>query len=153
MTNEEFGTYYNEHWQFVLSVIRRVNVKLKSEDVADISQDVWLTVWRRHDTFRGDCDFRGWIGVITRNATLNCLRKKPDLQLVSEHFGGSTAAVGTTRLEIEEALNRVPPAMRRCLTLFLVDGLEGNDIAKLEGITRGGVKTRIMRAKAFAAGV
>lgn len=61
---------------------------LRAEDAADVVQDVFATLARRIDDYRGSGRFRGWLWVMTRNKVRDLIRKSHDQAVAT---GGSTA--------------------------------------------------------------
>lgn len=53
------------------------------EDAADVSQEVFLKLWRTLATFRGESSFSTWIFRITQNSALDLLRKRAGNATVS----------------------------------------------------------------------
>lgn len=123
----------------------------------DIVQDVFLTLWRKHQSFdpaRGS--FKSWIVQIARNHTLNHLRSK---QSRAQHGDEGLAELPDASLEPDElqwlehrravirrAVDALPPAQRQALSMAFFDELSHEQIAAVLGTPLGTTKTRIRLA-------
>jgi RNA polymerase sigma-70 factor, ECF subfamily len=121
---------------------------------ADIAQDVWIQIFRALPTWRGESQFGTWAHRIAVNRTLNALRRTRRLaQLESpieedsasvEHQGERSMLAAT----IEEAAARLSPGARTVLYLHDVEGYTHEEIAHQLGITTGGSKSQLFKARA-----
>jgi len=123
----------------------------------DIAQDVFLTLWRKHQTFdpaRGS--FKSWIVQIARNRALNHLRSK---QSRAQHSEEALAELADGALEPDElqwlehrravirrAVDALPAAQRQALSMAFFDELSHEQIAAVLGTPLGTTKTRIRLA-------
>ena len=58
----------------VIMSMRRVAGDISPQHAEDIAQDAAISAWLSCESFRGDCDFSGWILRITRNYALNYVK-------------------------------------------------------------------------------
>jgi RNA polymerase sigma-70 factor (ECF subfamily) len=120
----------------------------------DIVQDVFVTIWKRHETFdpsRGS--FKNWIVQITRHRALNELRSKrargkvsdePLAELPDDSLEPDEAQwLAHRRALIRKAVDGLPPAQRQALSLAFFDDLTHEQIAALLQAPLGTAKTRI----------
>lgn len=141
-----------------------------SEEAEDLAQDVFVTVFKRLDTFRGESSLRTWIYTIALNLSRNRLRTRDrrsyrDHQSLDEHTDaiqlaagprpesfGDDPTRGVDRREALVALNRaldaLAPDAREVLVLRDLEELAYEDIAALLDLPIGTVKSRIFRARA-----
>ena len=135
------------------------------DEALDLSQEVFLRVFRTISTFRGQSALRTWIYRIVVNQARNrqrWWRRRHRAEQVSldEHlqqFGDmeSSADVLPDRLlasketaaRIWQALDRLPFDQRTALILREVDGLRYEEIAFSLGVAVGTVKSRLTRAR------
>jgi RNA polymerase sigma-70 factor (ECF subfamily) len=123
----------------------------------DVVQDVFLTLWRKHQTFdpaRGS--FKSWIVQIARNRALNHLRSKHrrarhDEEGLAELADGSLEPDESQWLEhrravIRAAVDALPQAQRQALSMAFFDELSHEQIAAFLGTPLGTTKTRIRLA-------
>jgi len=109
-----------------------------ANDAAEVTQDTFVSVWQRLSTFRQESDFGTWVHRIAVNSALERLRSDrrrqayvtsaPMLELVS--FADSDARLDE-RLDLEQALGRLPQLAR---TVFVLREIEGYPYAELSGL-------------------
>ena len=69
---EAFGSLYNMYEKLVYNTVR---LKVgNAEDTFDLSQEVFLKIWRSIGSYRGNCRFSTWVYKICVNACLDFLR-------------------------------------------------------------------------------
>ncbi len=135
------------------------------DEALDLSQEVFLRVFRTISSFRGQSALRTWIYRIVVNQARNrqrWWRRRHRAEQISldEHlqqFGDmeSTGDVLPDRLlasketaaRIWQALDRLPFDQRTALILREVDGLRYEEIAFSLGVAVGTVKSRLTRAR------
>ena len=69
-----FGELMQRHERTTYNLALRVCID--PEDARDATQDAFMTVFRKLDSFRGDSAFSTWLHRVTVNASLDLLRKK-----------------------------------------------------------------------------
>ena len=119
-------------------------------DAEDVTQDVFVKVFKKLNSFRGDSTVSTWIYRIAINACLDFRRRRRLRQAVSLDDGlevGSTP-LSVTRL-IESALPRMAEGYRRVFVLHDIQGMKHEEIGKILGITDGASKSQLHRARAF----
>jgi RNA polymerase sigma-70 factor (ECF subfamily) len=119
-------------------------------DAEDVTQDVFVKVFKKLGSFRGDSAVSTWIYRIAVNACLDFRRRRRLRQAVSLDDGievGSTP-LSVTRL-IESALPRMAKGYRQVFVLHDIQGLKHAEIGKILGITDGASKSQLHRARAF----
>jgi len=119
-------------------------------DAEDVTQDVFVKVFKKLKSFRGDSAVSTWIYRIAVNACLDFRRRRRLRQAVSLDDGlevGSTP-LSVTRL-IESALPRMAEGYRRVFVLHDIQGFKHEEIGKILGITDGASKSQLHRARAF----
>jgi RNA polymerase sigma-70 factor (ECF subfamily) len=74
--NEDaFAVLVDRYWQRLFDFTRRISY-FSNEDIEDILQEVFIKVYRYLNDFNGDLKFSTWIYQITRNCTIDAIRKK-----------------------------------------------------------------------------
>lgn len=119
-------------------------------DAEDVTQDVFVKVFKKLKSFRGDSAVSTWIYRIAVNACLDFRRRRRLRQAVSLDDGmevGSTP-LSVTRL-IESCLPRMAKGYRQVFVLHDIQGLKHEEIGKILGITDGASKSQLHRARAF----
>lgn len=124
-------------------------------DVAqDIAQEVWIQIFRALPTYRGDSQFATWAHRIAVNRTLNALRRTRRLAKIEVDIEDDSVAVtpDTERAfvmaSIEEAAAQLSPGARTVFLLHDVEGYTHEEIAAELGITSGGSKSQLFKARA-----
>ena len=134
-------------------VVRRL-VGHDPELAADIAQDVWIQIFRALPCFRGDAQFGTWAHRIAVNRTLNALRRTRRLAAIEVEVEDDTASVepdterGFLAESIEAAAARLAPGARTVFLLHDVEGYTHEEIAEALGITSGGSKSQLFKARA-----
>ena len=119
-------------------------------DAEDCTQDVFVKVFKKLKSFRGDSAVSTWIYRIAVNACLDFRRRRRLRQAVSLDDGmevGSTP-LSVSRL-IESCLPRMAEGYRQVFVLHDIQGLKHEEIGKILGITDGASKSQLHRARAF----
>ena len=134
------------------AVVRRL---VGDPDAAeDIAQEVWIQIFRALPTYRGDSRFTTWAHRIAVNRTLNALRSTRRIQTteteieedtVSVEHDGDRAMLAAT---IDAAVQRLSPGARAVFVLHDVEGYTHEEIAAELGITSGGSKSQLFKARA-----
>jgi RNA polymerase sigma-70 factor (ECF subfamily) len=154
----------SEHQRMVYQL--SLNLLGDHNEALDLSQEVFLRVFRTIHTFRGHAALRTWIYRIVINQARNrqrWWRRRHRAQQVSldEHIrdhgelpehnnGGSPDRLLGQKLladRIREALDRLPFDQKTALVLREIDGLSYEEIGFSLGIAVGTVKSRLARAR------
>jgi len=122
----------------------------------DITQDVFLKVYRRFGEFRGESSIKTWLLRITRNISMNYLRSAffRRVLLVDRIRGGASGASAEEEFIDREAANevwrqvfRLPAKYREVLVLQAKYELNVAEIADILDIPVGTVKSRLFAAR------
>jgi RNA polymerase sigma-70 factor (ECF subfamily) len=144
---------WTRHAPHIDVVVRR----LVGHDVdlaADIAQDVWIQIFRALPGFRGDAQFGTWAHRIAVNRTLNALRRTRRLAALEVDVEDDSASVepeaerAMLAQSIEDAAARLSPGARTVFLLHDVEGFTHQEIAAQLGITAGGSKSQLFKARA-----
>jgi RNA polymerase sigma-70 factor (ECF subfamily) len=135
------------------------------DDALDLSQDVFLRVFRTLSTFRGQSALRTWIYRIVVNQARNrqrwwrrrhraeqvslddYLKSFGDLEARQDVLPDRLLASKETAARIWQAMDRLPFDQRTALILREVDGLRYDEIAYSLDVAVGTVKSRLTRAR------
>lgn len=144
-------TYGEDVWNFAFFLTRRADA------ADDISQDVFLIVYNRLYTFRGECSIKSWILSITRNKALNYLKsafiRKVTLMDTMLHFSGQSPSAEQVVLDhlssraVWDHVMKLPLKFREVIILDYHFELPVSEIAAALQISEGTVKSRLHRAK------
>jgi len=121
------------------------------ETAQEISQEAFITAFRKLKQFRGDAPFWGWLRRVVVNHAISSIRKGPKSPHVEfqEHHGRSESGserVGMS-MDLESALSALGVEDRAVVWLHDVEGYSHGEIAELFGKTESFSKTRLSRAR------
>jgi RNA polymerase sigma-70 factor (ECF subfamily) len=155
-----FEALYGMHKRRVYSLcLRMVNNVGEAEDMA---QEVFMQLFRKISTFRGESAFSTWLHRLAVNVVLMHLRKKglneisldeePDddnQDLPRREYGEDDLnLVGTVdRATLEKVIGELPRGYRTIFVLHDVEGYEHNEIANLMGCSIGNSKSQLHKAR------
>lgn len=141
------------HAPHIDMVVRRL-VGGDADLAADVAQEVWIQIFRALPSYRGDSQFSTWAHRIAVNRTLNALRKSRRLSNVETEVQEDSAAVDPdidrsfVAQSIDEAASKLSPGARAVFVLHDVEGYTHEEIAQQLGITTGGSKSQLFKARA-----
>jgi RNA polymerase sigma-70 factor, ECF subfamily len=151
-----FERLYEQHHRRVYSLCLRMLAD--SSQAEDLSQEVFLQLYKKIGSFRGDSAFTTWLHRMTVNQVLMHLRKRGvKLEHTSEE-GDFTNVVETPlqstrrismvdKLALEKAIAELPPGYRTVFVLHDVEGYEHGEIASLLDVTIGTSKSQLHKAR------
>jgi len=120
----------------------------------DIAQDVFLVAYKKIPSFDpARSNFSTWLFTIARNKSLNALKKKKPLLLanIPEKTTSHNPHNELTQKEffdqLDHALEKLPKAQKIAFILSEFENLSYAEIAQIEGVRLGTIKSRINRAK------
>ena len=144
---------WTRHAPHIDMVVRRL-VGHDQDIAQDIAQEVWIQIFRALPTYRGDSQFGTWAHRIAVNRTLNALRGMRRLANVEADIEDDSVAVepDTERsfvmASIEQAAAKLSPGARVVFLMHDVEGYTHEEIAAELGITAGGSKSQLFKARA-----
>jgi RNA polymerase sigma-70 factor (ECF subfamily) len=144
---------WSRHAPHIDAVVRRL-VGDDMDLAADIAQEVWIQIFRALAQYRGESRFGTWAHRIAVNRTLNALRKTRRLAKIETDVDEDTAAVepdpdgAMMMATIETAASKLSPGARAVFLLHDVEGFTHEEIAERLGITSGGSKSQLFKARA-----
>jgi RNA polymerase sigma-70 factor, ECF subfamily len=127
------------------------------EGAEDVTQEVFIKVWRALPTFDGRASMSTWIYAIARNASLSALRaRRPQSSLsdplVMEEVEAidpvPSADVIADRAAILRLVDQLPTKQRQVVMLFYMDAQSHEEVAAMLAMPVGTVKTLLHRARA-----
>ena len=130
---------------------------LDAAEAEDLSQEIFVAVWRNLGRFRGESSFSTWLFALARNACIDRSRRSRRRPLVGlpEHASElavlEPSAAAIDAAEVFAAARTLSLRLRQALLLRDVQGLSYEEIAVLEDIPVGTVRSRIAAARAALA--
>jgi RNA polymerase sigma-70 factor (ECF subfamily) len=117
-----------------------------------VTQDAFVRAWERLGTFRGESSFGTWLHRLAVNVSLNWrksaarARRRFDEEASAADLPGRQDA-GAERMDLDQAIGRLPPGARQVFVLHDVEGFRHEEIATLMGVTEGTSKAQLHRAR------
>lgn len=153
-----FEVVYRIYFGFVYGICLRM--LRDSTEAEDATQDVFVCVWRKMNTFRGESAFSSWLYRITMNSVLMRFRKKEHTLTPLEEFSndddGSHVEIGAPdlnltglldRVDIQAALNVLPNGYKTAFVLHDIQGYGHREIAEMQGNSIGSSKSQLHKAR------
>jgi RNA polymerase sigma-70 factor (ECF subfamily) len=145
-----FRELYRRHTPRIYALVLRM---LASEsDTDDVVQETWLRAMRAAPRFRWEASFSSWLSAIALNCARGIRRHErrwPTLELPDDAPARGAWLATEARLDIERALEQVPPGYRAVLTLYELEGRPHEEIAQRLGIAIGTSKSQLHHARRF----
>ena len=167
-----FDEIFRQYLKQVYGQARRYTGR--ETDADDVVQEVFLTVYRKIKTFRGQSQFKTWLYRLTVNAALRKLRnnkKRREVSLydyplrsqkdrrhritpVADRFHGIDDPSKRYELQqlLRRALNKLGPQNRAIILMSDLEGFADREIASILGLSLSAVKARLHRARLFLRG-
>ena len=122
----------------------------------DVTQEAFISAFRRIRQFRGEAPFWGWLRRVVVNQAISALRRLPKHETVElDEFRASHQAVDegdeqriSLSMDLESAFAHLDGTDRAVVWLHDVEGYSHKEIADLFGKTESFSKTRLSRAHA-----
>ena len=143
---------WSQHAPHIDSVVRRLVGDVETAE--DIAQEVWIQIFRALPSYRGESQFGTWAHRIAVNRTLNALRRTRRLAKLETEIDEETAAVenegdrSMLAATIDAAARQLAPGARTVFLMHDVEGFTHEEIAEQLGITPGGSKSQLFKARA-----
>jgi RNA polymerase sigma-70 factor, ECF subfamily len=170
-SEEAFAWLIAKYHQPIYSLVARTIPD--PADAADLTQDVFIKIYRGIGGFNGDSSLRTWIYRIALREASNQRRwwgrhKRQEVTIETE-FGENNdgqslclkdtlvdahespfdrAASEEVRAKVEEELRRVPEPFHAVVVLRDIEGFSYEEVAEILGVNLGTVKSRLMRGRA-----
>lgn len=156
---QAFQALYDKHKRRVYSLCLRMTAN--TAEAEDLTQEAFLQLYRKIGTFRGESAFSTWLHRLSVNVVLMQLRRK-SLPVVSleettqgeedtpkKDFGAEDLALAGSidRLQLQKAVDDLPPGYRTIFVLHDVEGYEHNEIATIVGCSIGNSKSQLHKAR------
>lgn len=142
---EELVRAYQSHvWRFLRHLLGDPAL------AEDITQETFVRVYRKLETFRFRSKFSTWVFSVARNAGIDALRSRQRreqlLTVVAQRTRGSVAGI-ELGLEIEAALQSLSPKLREAFVMIEALGLTYREAGGALGVPEGTVKSRVFHAR------
>jgi len=171
-SEEAFAWLIAHYHQPIYSLLART--VRNQADAADLTQEVFVKVYRGIHGFHGESSLRTWIYRIALREASNQRRwwmrhQQHEIPIEQEMGEGETgrpvllkdmlvdpsespydaALHEENRAYVERALRQVPEPFRVALILRDIEGFSYEEVAEMQGVNLGTVKSRLVRGRAF----
>jgi RNA polymerase sigma-70 factor (ECF subfamily) len=149
---EIYRAYYRRVYSRCLRMTRNIS------EAEDLTQDVFVQLFRKLKTFRGESSFSTWLHRMTVNAVLMHFRKPVvkveqtvyDGDDQNEHLSERRTAIKSPivdQISLDEALAKLAPGYRAVFILHDVEGYEHSEIGEILGCSTGTSKSQLHKAR------
>ncbi|HEX8495425.1 MAG TPA: RNA polymerase sigma factor [Pyrinomonadaceae bacterium] len=151
-----FEELYQRHNRRVYSLCLRMTQNVSEAE--DLAQEVFIQLFRKIGSFRGESAFTTWLHRLTVNQVLMHFRKR-SVKLEQTTEEGETPVqivTGTAnpnsmpvvdRIALDKAVGQLPPGYRTVFLLHDVEGHEHEEIARMLGCSVGTSKSQLHKAR------
>ncbi len=156
----------NAAWEMVIERFRRRVFRIaykftgKHDQAEDLTQEVFLKVFKSLDKFNQDADFSTWLSSVARNYCIDHYRaRKREKEVLVEDalaYDLATASYGNPYRVLEDqdwrslmrrGLDQLPDKLREAVILRDLQGLTYHEMATRLALPEGTVKSRINRGR------
>ena len=151
-----FEELYRMHNRRVYSLCLRMT--RNASDAEDLTQDVFVQLYRKLKTFRGEALFTTWLHKLTVNEVLMHFRKRRVRMEQTSEDGATPVEIATgtqnpdrmsvvDRIALHDAIRQLSPGYRAVFILHDIAGYEHNEIGAILGCAVGTSKSQLHKAR------
>ncbi|MBD0373816.1 MAG: RNA polymerase sigma factor [Pyrinomonadaceae bacterium] len=151
-----FEELYQRHNRRVYSLCLRMTQNVSEAE--DLAQEVFIQLFRKIGSFRGESAFTTWLHRLTVNQVLMHFRKRGVRMEQTTEDGETPIQVVTgtenpnampvvDRIALDKAIGQLPPGYRTVFVLHDVEGHEHEEIARMLGCSVGTSKSQLHKAR------
>jgi len=151
-----FEMLYERHHRRVYSLCLRMIAN--ATEAEDLAQEVFVQLFRKVGSFRGESAFTTWLHRLTVNHVLMHFRKRGvRLEKITEEgeigeMQDYLQAVTERprfidRIALDKAIGELPPGYRTVFVLHDVEGFEHEEVANMLGVSVGTSKSQLHKAR------
>ena len=152
---EAYEELYRRHGARLYNLAHRMLGQ--AADAEDLLQEVFLQVFRRIGTFKGEAALGTWLYRLTMNLCLDRIRSKAaktdrqtaSIEDIREWRLPAAGALDTQvrNVDLERAIARLPEACRAAFLLHDVEGFEHREVGQILGVSDGTSKSQVHKAR------
>jgi RNA polymerase sigma-70 factor (ECF subfamily) len=151
-----FEELYSRHSRRVYSLCLRMTAN--TAEAEDLAQEVFIQLYRKAGSFRGESAFTTWLHRLTVNQVLMHFRRRGVKveQVTEDGESPQQVVLGTgnpsqmpvvDRIALDRAVSKLPPGYRAVFVLHDVEGHEHEEVARLLGCSVGTSKSQLHKAR------
>jgi RNA polymerase sigma-70 factor (ECF subfamily) len=151
-----FELVYERYHRRTYSLCLRMTAN--QTEAEDLTQEVFIQLFRKIGSFRGDSAFSTWLHRLTVNQVLMHFRRRhvknertsedgeiPERPVTGSANPNKMAVVD--RIALKNAIRQLPNGYRRVFVLHDVEGFEHEEVARMMGISVGTSKSQLHKAR------
>lgn len=147
--------YQRYHRRTYSLTLRMTNSQTEAED---LTQEVFIQLFRKIGSFRGDSAFSTWLHRLTVNQVLMHFRRRSvknektsdDGEMPEQTVNGTSnpnKMPVIDRIALKKAIGELPNGYRNVFVLHDIEGFEHDEVARLLGISIGTSKSQLHKAR------
>lgn len=147
--------YERYHRRTYSLCLRMTNSQTESED---LTQEVFIQLFRKIGSFRGESAFSTWLHRLTVNQVLMHFRRRSvknektseDGEMPEQTVPGTENSLKMPvldRIALKRAIDELPPGYKSAFILHDVEGYEHEEVARILGISVGTSKSQLHKAR------
>jgi RNA polymerase sigma-70 factor (ECF subfamily) len=153
---QAFEELYNRYHRRVYTLCLRMTNNISEAE--DLAQEVFIHVYRKIGSFRGESAMMTWLHRVTVNKVLMYFRRNAARRERMTEDGDSPEpaaqagqrldqALAVDRIALDRAIAQLPPGYRAVFILHDVEGYEHSEIARICGTATGTSKSQLHKAR------
>lgn len=151
---EAFAGLYSIYAKQIFNSVYRITHN--HADAEDITQDAFCVAFERMDKLKKDENFEGWLKRIALNKAISLVRKRksvfleefPEESVADEVSDADEEMIFQCRVDdVKEAINNLSDGYRTIISLYLLENISQEEIAKMLHISHATVRSQYHRAK------
>lgn len=146
-----FEALYRRHSARVHAICLRLTADGSRAEEA--VQDVFVRLWERLASFRGESAFSSWLHRLAINTVLQTMRstRRREARVTTREDGELEGAISELsvddRIDLEDAIARLPEQVRMVVVLHDIEGFTHEEIATMTGVPPGTIRSQLSRAR------
>ena len=136
-----FGDLYRQFSRMIHGILL---AHVRPSDAEDLMQDVFMRAMQQLPALRETGAVGGWLASIARHAAFDHHRRVRPLELLPATLAGGSRPDGEA-FEVLAMIRNLPETYRETLTMRLVEGMTGPEIAARTGLTHESVRVNLCR--------
>jgi RNA polymerase sigma-70 factor (ECF subfamily) len=152
---DAFESIYRLHSGRVYALCLRMTADAR--EARELAQDVFVRVWEKLGSYRGDAALSSWVHRLAVNVVLMARRgdrRRERRVTFAEDLSADGAIEGDIdppdveqEIDLERAIAALPPGARRVFVLHDVEGYRHDEIARMTGNAEGTLRAQLHRAR------
>jgi RNA polymerase sigma-70 factor, ECF subfamily len=153
---DAFESIYRLHSGRVYALCLRMTAD--AAQARELAQDVFVRVWEKLGSYRGDAALSSWLHRIAVNVVLMTRRgdQRRERRVTSaEDLSGNGSSIDgdvdppdvEQEIDLERAIASLPPGARRVFVLHDIEGYRHDEIARMTGNAEGTLRAQLHRAR------